>query len=102
MRKLLSVFHAREWRLTDSNRRPLACKASALPAELNLQTYDPYGIRTRVAAVKGRCLNHLTKGPVIKMTESKGFEPLRRLSPPTRFPIVLLQPLGQLSLWLRR
>ncbi len=24
---------------------------------------DPYGIRTRVTAVKGRCLNHLTKGP---------------------------------------
>ena len=25
--------------------------------------YDPYGIRTRVTAVKGRCLNRLTKGP---------------------------------------
>ena len=25
--------------------------------------YDPYGIRTRDTAVKGRCLNHLTKGP---------------------------------------
>ena len=24
---------------------------------------DPYEIRTRVAAVKGRCLNHLTNGP---------------------------------------
>ena len=24
---------------------------------------DPYGIRTRVTAVKGRCLNRLTKGP---------------------------------------
>ena len=24
---------------------------------------DPYGIRTHVIAVKGRCLNHLTKGP---------------------------------------
>ena len=24
---------------------------------------DPYGIRTRVTAVKGRCLNHLTNGP---------------------------------------
>ncbi len=28
-----------------------------------LQKYDPYGIRTRVTAVKGRCLNHLTNGP---------------------------------------
>ena len=26
--------------------------------------YDPYGIRTHVIAVKGRCLNHLTKGPL--------------------------------------
>ena len=25
--------------------------------------YDPYGTRTRVTSVKGRCLNHLTKGP---------------------------------------
>ena len=24
---------------------------------------DPYGIRTHVTAVKGRCLNRLTKGP---------------------------------------
>ena len=27
---------------------------------------DPYGIRTRVTAVKGRCLNRLTKGPFVK------------------------------------
>src|SRR5699024_9881199 len=53
-----------------SNLRPLACKASALPAELILHFFmiygkigDPYGIRTRVTAVKGRCLNHLTNGP---------------------------------------
>ena len=26
---------------------------------------DPYGIRTRVTAVKGRCLNRLTNGPYI-------------------------------------
>ena len=38
--------------------------------------YDPYGIRTRVTAVKGRCLNHLTNGP---MAETEGFEPSRRL-----------------------
>ena len=25
--------------------------------------YDPYGTRTRVTAVKGRCLNRLTNGP---------------------------------------
>ncbi len=39
--------------------------------------YDPYGIRTRVTAVKGRCLNRLTKGPY--MAEKEGFEPSRRL-----------------------
>ncbi len=42
---------------------------------------DPYGIRTRVTAVKGRCLNRLTNGPCLifeKLAESKGFEPLRR------------------------
>ena len=112
--------------MTGSNRRPPACKAGALPAELillgiyseamsyshrgkppttigsrelnfrvrygngcdlsdiitSLFTWtriiipyldcfsspffkkdDPYGIRTRVTAVKGRCLNHLTNGP---------------------------------------
>ncbi|OSH41897.1 hypothetical protein WZ342_1682 [Enterococcus faecalis] len=26
--------------------------------------YDPYGTRTRVTAVKGRCLNRLTNGPL--------------------------------------
>ena len=35
---------------------------------------DPYGIRTRVTAVKGRCLNRLTKGPT-KMVSYAGFEP---------------------------
>ena len=55
------------WRMTGSNRRPPACKAGALPAELILRNMngDPYGIRTRVTAVKGRCLNRLTKGPSI-------------------------------------
>ena len=64
------------WRMTGSNRRPPACKAGALPAELILHDLvkcyklfcfingDPYGIRTRVTAVKGRCLNHLTNGPI--------------------------------------
>ena len=53
--------------MTGSNRRPSACKADALPAELILHMKgvngDPYGIRTRVTAVKGRCLNRLTNGP---------------------------------------
>ena len=28
---------------------------------------DPYGTRTRVTAVKGRCLNRLTNGPVLNL-----------------------------------
>ena len=63
--------------MTGSNRRPPACKAGALPAELILRSGDPYGIRTRVTAVKGRCLNHLTNGPVL--AEKKGFEPSHRV-----------------------
>ena len=55
--------------MTGSNRRPSACKADALPAELILHYGDPYGIRTRVTAVKGRCLNRLTKGPLIKLNK---------------------------------
>ncbi len=39
---------------------------------------DPYGTRTRVTSVKGRCLNRLTKGPIIYMAEKEGFEPSRR------------------------
>jgi hypothetical protein len=47
------------WAMTGSNRRHPACKAGALPAELIARDGDPYGIRTRVAAVKGRCLRPL-------------------------------------------
>ena len=35
---------------------------------------DPYESRTRVAAVKGRCLDHLTKGP--RMVAAMGVEPM--------------------------
>ena len=41
--------------------------------------YDPYGIRTRVTAVKGRCLNRLTKGP-----EYGGEGGIRTLAPLSR------------------
>jgi hypothetical protein len=33
---------------------------------LTIKSHDPYGTRTRVTSVKGRCLNHLTKGPYIE------------------------------------
>ena len=29
------------------------------------KTHSPYGIRTRVTAVRGRCLNPLTNGPLV-------------------------------------
>ena len=32
-------------------------------AEASAFSGDPYGTRTHVTAVKGRCLNHLTNGP---------------------------------------
>ena len=93
--------------MTGSNRRPSACKADALPAELILHHIsDPYGIRTRVTAVKGRCLNRLTNGPwyffvcyvLIISGGEQGIRTLETGLPPTRFPIVLLRPLGQLSI----
>ena len=34
--------------------------------KLNSRFGDPYENRTRVTAVKGRCLNRLTNGPYIK------------------------------------
>ena len=37
-----------------------------------LQKYSPYGIRTRVTAVKRRCLNPLTNGPYMG---TSGIEP---------------------------
>ena len=44
---------------------------------------DPYGTRTHVTAVKGRCLNHLTNGPYKRrrqkaapfLVAAPGFEP---------------------------
>ena len=53
------------WRLLDSNQWPPACEAGALTswAKPPDKIGDPYETRTRVTAVKGRCLNHLTNGP---------------------------------------
>ena len=62
------------WTMTGSNCRHPACKAGALPAELIVHGGDPSGNRTRDTAVKGRCLNRLTNGP-IKMAPRVGLEP---------------------------
>ena len=37
-----------------------------------LFTGDPYRIRTDVNGVRGRCLNHLTNGPLVQL---QGLEP---------------------------
>src|SRR5699024_9973193 len=65
-----------------------------------IKSHDPYGIRTRVTAVKGQCLNRLTNGPTYKKlksksakTEKEGFEPLRRVQRPTPLAGAPLQPL---------
>ncbi len=51
---------------------------NSLPKESCFED-DPYGIRTRVTAVKGRCLNRLTNGPcfyvLIKRIAAEGIEP---------------------------
>ena len=61
------------WAMTGSNCRHSACKADALPAELIAQINgDPWGIRTPDSAVKGRCLNRLTNGP---LAPEVGLEP---------------------------
>ena len=101
----------KQWRLTGSNRRPSACKADALPAELNLLRITKSLLvnesvttllmtRTWIEPVippwKGGVLTAWPTGLHVQ-TESKGFEPLRQCSPPTWFPIMLLRPLGQLS-----
>ena len=41
----------------------------SLAAEI---TGDPYRIRTDVNGVRGRCLNHLTNGPLVHL---QGLEP---------------------------
>ena len=51
-------------RLQESNLWPSVYDTDALPTELSRHT-DPYGIWTHVTAVKGRCLNHLTNGPLL-------------------------------------
>ena len=49
--------------MSDLNGRPTDYKSVALPTELKWHFGDPDGNRTHVSAVKGRCLNRLTKEP---------------------------------------
>ena len=61
-------LYIKKCRLHDLNTRPSDYKSDALPTELwriklLSSKNSPYGIRTRVTAVKRRCLNPLTNGP---------------------------------------
>jgi hypothetical protein len=62
---------------------------------------DPYGIRTRVTAVKGRCLNHLTNGPYIYFLthwrRRRDLNPRAAKTRPNGLANRPLQPLGYFS-----
>ena len=60
------------WRLTGSNRWPSACKADALPTELNLQMVTCTGFEPVNACVKGMWVNRFSNRP---LALEEGFEP---------------------------
>jgi hypothetical protein len=61
---------------------------------------DPYGIRTRVTAVKGRCLNHLTNGPYsFKWWRRRDSNPRAAYLRPNGLANRPLQPLEYFSLY---
>ncbi len=60
---------------------------------------DPYGIRTRVTAVKGRYLNHLTNGPCLLFSwrRRRDLNPRAVKERPNGLANRPLQPLGYFS-----
>ena len=52
------------WRMTGSNRRPSACKADALPAELILQMVTPTGFEPVLPPWKGGVLTAWPRGHI--------------------------------------
>ena len=74
-------YRAMQWAFRDLNPGPIGYEPTALTTELKaLNLYhcyekngDLYGTRTRVTAVKGRCLNRLTKRS--QLVGVTGFEP---------------------------
>lgn len=54
------------WRMTGSNRRPPACKAGALPAELipRQRLVGLVGLEPTTPALSRRCSNHLSYRPL--------------------------------------
>ena len=72
--------------MTGSNRRPSACKADALPAELilhlGIELVTPTGFEPVLPPWKGGVLTTWPRGHRLEhikvLAESKGFEPLRQ------------------------
>src|SRR5690606_21543609 len=83
------------WRLTGSNRRPPACKAGALPAELNPQIlYHTFlvslvGLEPTTPALSTRCSNQLSYRPVRISTNQHAQTSLLACTLPT-FTVLLL------------
>ena len=66
------------WRLTGSNRRPPACKAGALPAELNPHSYmvGLVGLEPTTPALSTRCSNQLSYRPFwISISAYRSYRP---------------------------
>ena len=62
--------------MTGSNRRPSACKADALPAELILHLMvTRTGFEPVYACVKGMCVKPLHQRAIFKMAPQLGLEP---------------------------
>ena len=62
--------------MTGSNRRPSACKADALPAELILHLMvTRTGFEPVYACVKGMCVKPLHQRAIIIMAPQLGLEP---------------------------
>ena len=62
------AFYSEWWRMTGSNRRPPACKAGALPAELIPRTRNLVGLvglEPTTPALSRRCSNQLSYRPVV-------------------------------------
>nr|ABM53547.1 conserved hypothetical protein [uncultured beta proteobacterium CBNPD1 BAC clone 578] len=71
-----SVVTLRWWRMTGSNRRPPACKAGALPAELIPQSrikavVGLVGFEPTTPALSRRCSNRLSYRPTSVLARSR-------------------------------
>ena len=77
------------WRLTGSNRRPPACKAGALPAELNppfsLALVGLVGLEPTTPALSTQCSNQLSYRPITSGLRAEKLRTERSAWPRHRF-----------------